>query len=422
MDTRLPDATPNDDLLVSWKDIAAYLKCSVRKAQRLERQELPVNRIPGTKSVWALRPEIDQWLTLKAEMAKRLQAQSSGGRASRLAFFPGRLWALAILLALTAASTIASAYGLTIVFFVVTVACVVLVYPSLPDTSYARAAIGLFVIAGMSYGTSVTTLPDVVGSVINMMTLRPALAYPFVIGLRFIPIPILTSILLVVLTFRNNTGFVQNPGLRRGYLFFGALFLFGTAIAGLSASGAYRIWQAGLPIRWTLLAGESFVFGVNLTLFLLGYQFFNTSSIKGFRQLISWYGTGYLLIALTAAIIDRHWNEINKYHLDTRWPHAYRVQNSNAVDALRDWLQRHTAEAGPDLMSLSNDPEFLRALRTQEFYKQDFDEPFQVSNKAVIFGYKSDRNSRDKRPVFVLIRFPAGLAATLRFELVVHMS
>ena len=47
----------NDDLLVSWKDIAAYLKCSVRKAQRLERRELPVKRIAGTKSVWASKAE-----------------------------------------------------------------------------------------------------------------------------------------------------------------------------------------------------------------------------------------------------------------------------------------------------------------------------------------------------------------------------
>src|SRR5437667_9157243 len=62
----------NDDLLVSWKDIAAYLKCSVRKAQRLEQRALPVNRIPGTKSVWASRAEIDRWLDSQAARAKSI--------------------------------------------------------------------------------------------------------------------------------------------------------------------------------------------------------------------------------------------------------------------------------------------------------------------------------------------------------------
>src|SRR5437773_1467525 len=61
---------PNDDLLVSWKDIADYLKCSVRKAQRLETLELPVNRISGTKSVWASKSEIERWLKLQAEKTK----------------------------------------------------------------------------------------------------------------------------------------------------------------------------------------------------------------------------------------------------------------------------------------------------------------------------------------------------------------
>ena len=72
MDTRLRVDCSNDDLLVSWKDIAAYLKCSVRKAQRLERRELPVNRIEGTKSVWASKSEIDRWLIIAGEKMRLL--------------------------------------------------------------------------------------------------------------------------------------------------------------------------------------------------------------------------------------------------------------------------------------------------------------------------------------------------------------
>lgn len=80
---------------------------------------------------------------------------------------------------------------------------------------------------------------------------------------------------------------------------------------------------------------------------------------------------------------------------------------------MKDWVEHHRTETGPDLLSLSNSPGFLDALRTREFYKYDFDEAFQVSRKAVIFGYRSAHDPINKRPVFVLVRFPAGLADTL---------
>ena len=84
MDTRQGNRQ-NDDLLVSWKDIAAYLKCSVRKAQRLEGQELPVNRITGTKSVWASKSQIDRWLASQAERAKCHQTQFATSNIAKLA-------------------------------------------------------------------------------------------------------------------------------------------------------------------------------------------------------------------------------------------------------------------------------------------------------------------------------------------------
>lgn len=183
----------------------------------------------------------------------------------------------------------------------------------------------------------------------------------------------------------------------------------------LCTSSLHRIWQAGLPIRWTLLTGEAFIFAVNVGLFILGYRFWNATSVRHYGPLLSWCGTGYLLIALTAAIVVRHWNEIDKYHLDIRRPHAYRVQNPNAEEELRQWLRRHSDEVGPDFLSLSDNAEFLSSLRTQVFYKENFDEPFQLRKKAVIFGYRSTQDFRGKRP-FVLIRFPAELAAALRFE------
>ena len=412
MDTRQQGNSTNGDLLVSWKDIAAYLKCSVRKAQRLERRDLPVHRIAETKSIWASKAQIDRWLTVQAETARPTQPNVTTAPQKGIA---GRapLSLLGISIGLTVVAATRSAYGLTIVFFGIAAVFAVLAYPSFRDSSPARALIALFVIAGMSYGASATTLPDLVNSVVNMSALRPALAYPFVAGLRFIPIPLLIAVTLVAPAFAD-VGFAHRPRLRYAYLLFGMLFLLTAAIADLRGSGANRIWQEGLSIRWTLLAGESFVLGVNMALFVFSYHFFNRTSMRNYRQLVSWSGMAYLLIALTAAIVNRHWNEINKYYLDVRYPQAYRVQNNNVANDFRRWLKDHTAEAGTDLVAFFNDPEFLEVLQTQQFYKQDFDDAFR---EAVILGYKSERDSqRKERPTFVRIRFPASLATALRFQ------
>ena len=53
----------NPVLLKSWKEIAAYLRCSVRTAQRYEHERhLPVRRSAGRGSVLALKGDLDMWL------------------------------------------------------------------------------------------------------------------------------------------------------------------------------------------------------------------------------------------------------------------------------------------------------------------------------------------------------------------------
>src|SRR3989441_3525776 len=408
---------PADDLLVGWKDIASYLKCSVRKAQRLERQELPINRIRGTKSVWASKSGIDRWLIHQSEAAKRTVQRPSDTRTipSGKNATVCRLVALALMLGLTIAAGAASAYGITIVLFGATVAVLVVSYPCLPDSVYTRAGVGLFLIAGMSYGTSAASLPNIVTSIINMKTLPPATAYPFVIGLPFIPIPVLIAVFWAALGNGHHAGFSNRPWLRAAYVLTGTTLIVCAAAAGLSLSEMHRIWQSGLPIRATLLLGEFFVFAINAVLFVFGYRFLNTRSIGTYRPLFSWCCIIYLLIGLTAAIVNRHSYDISIFHLDAKNPDTYRIRNMDVEHRFRGWLQQHSDQAGADLAALSTDSEFIDALKSKTFYKQPFDEPLQFTRKAVIFGYRIEYGPRSSR-VFVLIRFPSGLAETLGFE------
>src|SRR5436190_6258500 len=142
---------------MTWKDIAAYPKCSVRKAQRLESQGLPINRMSGAKSVWALKPAIDEWMMAQAEKARSGEDRwpqsvplAGSGLRQTAALSYGSLAAVGIPAAVTIAAAMASAYGLTIVSFALTAAVVVWIYPRLADTSYTRAAVALFMVAGMA--------------------------------------------------------------------------------------------------------------------------------------------------------------------------------------------------------------------------------------------------------------------------------
>lgn len=78
----------SSDRLVSWKEIAAYLRCEERTAQRWERdRQLPVHRLPGDKRgvVFAFRRELDAWLSQQA-------AESQIGSCADRAAAPARKW------------------------------------------------------------------------------------------------------------------------------------------------------------------------------------------------------------------------------------------------------------------------------------------------------------------------------------------
>lgn len=62
---RLARMLPNEEVLRSWKDIAAYMGTCTKTAQRWEQMHhLPIRRVKTGKGavVFALKPEIDTWI------------------------------------------------------------------------------------------------------------------------------------------------------------------------------------------------------------------------------------------------------------------------------------------------------------------------------------------------------------------------
>src|SRR5688572_7732821 len=70
----LPSSDVVSDRLDSWKEIAAYLKRDVTTVQRWEKREgMPVRRHLHDKlgSVYAFRPELDEWTRSRDALAAR---------------------------------------------------------------------------------------------------------------------------------------------------------------------------------------------------------------------------------------------------------------------------------------------------------------------------------------------------------------
>jgi tetratricopeptide (TPR) repeat protein len=61
-------ASPRPDRLESWKEIAAYLRRTVRTVQRWQQEGLPVHRLHHSKlgSIFAIPSELDAWCRQRA--------------------------------------------------------------------------------------------------------------------------------------------------------------------------------------------------------------------------------------------------------------------------------------------------------------------------------------------------------------------
>jgi hypothetical protein len=69
-----------------------------------------------------------------------------------------------------------------------------------------------------------------------------------------------------------------------------------------------------------------------------------------------------------------------------------------------------------DFLNVLLGDEPVLAPESQRFYKQDFDEPFQVVSRAVMFGFNTNGDSSRMEPRFMIIRFPERMAAAIRFQ------
>ncbi|HEY6944255.1 MAG TPA: tetratricopeptide repeat protein [Candidatus Acidoferrum sp.] len=80
-----PFERPSLDRLDSWKEIAAYLRCSERTVRRWELEGLPVHRHPHKKKagIYAYRAEIDAWWRNGHERLKQIEEERAAGGEER---------------------------------------------------------------------------------------------------------------------------------------------------------------------------------------------------------------------------------------------------------------------------------------------------------------------------------------------------
>jgi hypothetical protein len=421
--------------LESWGEIANYLGRSISTVQRWEKkEELPIHRHLHEKSdsVFAYRHEIESWRksrraaaeptpnpaarAVDPQLAQERLSKADG--ASRPAEIPGvpKSWlvALASAMAVLVVALALTLYGMAILAFVISGVFVAVGYSYLRDTIFARTCVALFMIAAMSFIPSAWTMPEVMATVINIQTLKPALVYPFVTGLRFVPIPALVLGYWVVLGLHGDAGFLQRPKLGKVYVILGILFVLITFVAIVMHYGDDHIWRARLPGREVLLAGYCGVFAMNVAIGWQGYAFFKKDVIASYRPLFAVCAMAYLVLSVPAVLVDWQYNQINKHYLDLRRSEAFMVSRPDAIADLDRMGPTVARQIGQDLRSLLRDPAFARALHTKRFYKQNYDEPFQVLATAAMYGYESD--GLQKPPIFVIIRMPDELVQALRFQ------
>jgi hypothetical protein len=442
--------------LEGWKDIARYLRRSKRTVQRWENKGLPVQR-QEVLGIIAYRSELDLWVKrLKdsgltgqdveasnrandvrregpAEASADLRAAGSSGAPKeswsqdalngerRAVLWLRRRWFRACstaVLASAAYAVVEDAYGVAMILLWVGAAFVVLGYMRVSDGPVARAAVAFYLVSTMAYTTTASTMSDLMATMINITKLPPAPAFLFVLGLKFVPLYVLVLAYWAISGYRVSLEPPVRGFVSKSYLALGLLVLCTEFLLLERLSGDNRVWQAGVPGRWTILIGSAVVLAGNLAVWIAGLSCFAGAATLDYRRLFTICAVIYLPVAVGAFFVEAEHNRINRYYLDIRWPEPYIVSNPDAVrEATVSARGELTVKIGPDLEALLNDPAFNTALRHGKFYKQHLDESFQLARRAVVFAYRAKPSSNRARNEFIAIRFPKDLADALRFHL-----
>jgi len=253
---------------------------------------------------------------------------------------------------------------------------------------------------------------------VNMDALKPAALYPFVTGLRFLPAFVVVFVYFVILGARNDSGLLNSSIHRRAYISLAVLFILLTVIAVAIGYGDYHIWKAEVPERMSIAASYAAVYAINIAVAVLAFGHFNREQVSEYNRLFGLCALAFVALTIPAVIIDHQYNEVNRHHIDKRRPDVYVALNPDAIVDYRQHLaslDRRTV--GPDFAALVNDREFERALRHAKFYKQEFDEPFQLLHRSAIFAYRANTPAMNRREdEFVFVRLPSELVLALRFQ------
>ncbi len=263
------------------------------------------------------------------------------------------------------------AYGLAVFLICFGTGAALLSYLRMADTVYTRAFLASIILLAMAYIPSASTLTEIMTTVVNAGTLQPALVYPFVTGLKFIPLFCVLLGYWTLLSLFAEQGFRRHPNLGKAYLLLGPVCLGTTLVLLASASGDGQIWKSQVPGCGILLLGYTLIFGVNVAVWITGYQFLRAEFLPHSRPFLTLCGIAYVPVALLGAAVDHQYNVINRFGLDQRRPEAYVVQNPAALEHWRQLAEG--GYVGPDLERLLDDPQFRKALLHERFYKQNFE-------------------------------------------------
>ena len=289
-------------------------------------------------------------------------------------------------------------------------------YCRAPDGVGRRAWTAAMLILSGALLPSVVTYPELARETVNFNAIPPSALYPFVVGLKFVPLFIVTlGFWVFAIRFEGGPVGVVSA-FRRLYFGVGSAVLLLTVAILLDASADWRIVAAGITQAWLMVGGWTIVLALNIFILITGWIGFSRANKTDSTYAFSRCVAAYIPLALVAAFaISHQYNQVNRSHLNIRRPARYVLRNPDAIERWRSVAVAKTV--GEDLAQRLDDPSFRRLAGSTTFYRQNFDEPFQASQRAVMFGYFRASDAAETG-WFEIIRFPQELVQEFQFEMI----